>query len=194
MIKLCSEMRKAFQAELEVLLTQVAEEFKLDVEAVMAFAEEKRREASEEVSEAVDKSRKQKKKRATKKKEEEVESEGEVQQEERGKCQGKTAKGCACKNNALAGLQFCHVHNKKNAEEEATPVKKEAKAKKAPKAPKKAKKAEHNHGIEQEGEECERCAEQGDPRKELQFEVEDDVDKQLQEFIAEMEEEEEEEQ
>jgi len=185
---LIEEMVKAFDIEIsEEELKEVTGEFKqLDLEAYIASLDDTDK-VSEEVKSKVSKPRKAKAKKS--------ESEGESEPEPvRGKCQGKTAKGCACKNNALAGLQFCHVHNKQKQKAESEeddgeppamtpPAKKKPAAK--PKAPKKPAKSEHNHKLEEEGDEtCERCEEHGDPSKPQEMEVEDDVARQLQEFVA----------
>ena len=191
MIKLCSEMRKAFQEDLEVLLGQIAAEFGIDHDALLDFAEVKRRESSETVTEAVTES-KAKKARKTKKAKAESESEGSGAEEpkERAKCAARTAKGTACKNNALADCEFCRVHNKgplalpkaKEAEVPAeAPPKKEKKARKSKKAAE--PKPEHNHPAEEAPkaeEPCERC-------EAPEYSVDPDLEAQLAEFKAELE-------
>jgi hypothetical protein len=188
MIKLCAEMRKAFQAELEELLTQVAEEFKLDPDAVFAFVNDRRQESAEAVKEVVEKSKTPKAKR-TRTKKEESESEGEAQTAERGKCEAKTAKGLPCKNNALADCKFCRVHNKgplssaklaKEPDSEPEPEPTKPKKTRARKSKQTEPKPEHNHPVEEESEEpCERC--------ETEYKVDDDLERQLAEFKAQLE-------
>jgi len=195
MIKLCSEMRKAFQEDLEVLLGQIAVEFGIDHDALLDFAEVKRKESSEAVSEAVTESKAKKVKKTKKAKAESEGSEGEaeVQQKERAKCAAKTAKGTACKNNALADCEFCRVHNKgpltlppkaKEVDQGPTdqvPAKKEKKARKSKKAAE--PKPEHNHSADEAPkaeEPCERC-------EAPEYSVDPDLEAQLAEFKAELE-------
>ena len=185
MIKLCSEMRKAFQEDLEVLLGQIAAEFGIDHDALLDFAEVKRKESSGTVSEAVTDSKKKAKKT---KKAKAPESESEVEQEpkERAKCAAKTAKGTACKNNALADCEFCRVHNKgplalpKAKEVDQVPKEEKKKTRKSKKA---EPKPEHNHSADEAPkaeEPCERC-------EAPEYSVDPDLEAQLAEFKAELE-------
>ena len=80
--------------------------------------------------------------------------------EEKRPCTGVTTKG-ACKFAAMPGTDMCGIHQRK-----ADGVKTEKKPKepKEPKEPKKAKKApppNHNHGLEEESEDCELCSTHG---------------------------------
>jgi len=196
MIKLCSEMRKAFQEDLEVLLGQIAAEFGIDHDALLDFAEVKRKESSETVSEAVTESKTKKARKTKKAKAPESESEGsgaEQEPKERAKCAAKTAKGTACKNNALADCEFCRVHNKgplalpKAKEVDQVPKEappKEEKKKRSGRGKKAAEpKPEHNHSADEAPkaeEPCERC-------EAPEYSVDPDLEAQLAEFKAELE-------
>jgi hypothetical protein len=133
--------------------------------------------------------------------------------EERGKCEAKTAKGTACKNLALTGCCYCRVHQNKFGKEEddvppAKKGKKEEKKKKEKKEKKKeepdeleeeedppakkgkgktaaAPKKNHTHPIDEEGEDCEECDRKGDVAKKLEDEFEEDPDtnRQLQDIL-----------
>jgi hypothetical protein len=188
------EMVKSFDIEIsEEELKEVTDQFKqLDLDAYVASLD-----ASENVSEEVKSKVSRAKKGKAKAKEESEEDPEPV----RGKCKGTTAKGCACKNNAMADSDFCHVHNKgkkvvaKKLESEdeeqpaMTPPPKKTPARR-PAAPKKPSKPEHNHDMEESTGECSRCVEHGNPKSEPEASVDDEVAKQLQEIIDTMDDEE----
>jgi hypothetical protein len=127
--------------------------------------------------------------KVTKKK---AESDEQAEGERKGKCEGVTAKGLACKNKAQPGSCFCHLHKKKEAKEGSdseetrkvprprkTAAKKEKEVK-TPDAPKKrgrkAKKVEpvHMHSLDEAAEECELCESHGNASQgEQEFEIDE---------------------
>jgi hypothetical protein len=72
--------------------------------------------------------------------------------DDRQKCEAKTAKGDPCKNNALTGSKFCRCHTKDKEKE---------KPKKTTK-PKKSSKPVHSHSPSESESECEACEKLGD--------------------------------
>lgn len=185
MLKLCSEMRKAFKEEMEVTLGEIAAEFNIDHDALVAFVNKKRGEVSDGVSEAVEASKASKPRKPRAKK---VESETDGESE-RKKCSATTAKGAPCKNNAQADCEFCRVHNKgplklkvADSEPPAMPEAVKEKKKRSTKKKVEAPVVEHNHGVEEAPVECAKCEQQGNPKEEQEFTVEDDIEKQLEEF------------
>lgn len=175
MIKLCAEMRKAFQTDLEKLLGQVAKKYQLDEDELLGFAEEKRQEAVEIVQHAM---------MLTKVRKPRVKKEGEAAGPI---CTARTAKGQPCNNTAMAGSQLCGVHNRAAA---ATPrvvtpdtVQAPKKPVQVPMAPQKPKKAEHNHTVDEDpAEQCERCEEHGHPAVDQKYSVNRSLKEQLEAF------------
>ncbi len=74
--------------------------------------------------------------------------------DDRQKCEAKTAKGDPCKNNALTGSKFCRCHTKDKGKEKEKP-------KKTTK-PKKSSKPVHSHSPSESESECEACEKLGD--------------------------------
>jgi hypothetical protein len=186
MIKLCAEMRKAFQGDLEKLLGQVAKKYQLDEDELLAFAEEKRQEAVEIVQHAM---------MLTKVRKPRVKKEGEAAGPV---CTARTAKGQPCNNTAMAGSQLCGVHSRKVAADSGaprvvtpdsaqTPMAPKRPAVQVPMAPQKPKKAEHNHTVDEVPEEqCERCEEHGHPAVEQKYSVNRSLKQQLEAFRAQL--------
>jgi len=143
-----------FTEYLDCILTDIASEYKLDLEELQGkYLRSEFRKSTP----------------AAKKKKVESDEEG------RGKCEAKTAKGQPCKNNALAGMKFCQCHNK---DKKAAPKKKAQKKSdsesgteseaEAPPAPRKAalKKVAQKHSHDKvigEQENCEMCETLGNP-------------------------------
>lgn len=93
------ELMQAFQDQLDRMLVEIADEYKLDLAELQEKYEMVYESGSE--SRAPAKAAKPRVKKAA--------------QEERKKCAAKTAKGAACKNFALAGCEFCACHSKAKA-------------------------------------------------------------------------------
>lgn len=95
-----------FQTYLDAVLVDIAAKHELDLGALQAEYLAGRNEIAESaMSDSSAKSAKVKKSKPRTKKAE----------EERVKCEAKTAKGAACKNFALAGCKFCACHGKEKA-------------------------------------------------------------------------------
>ena len=119
--------------------------------------------------------------KVTKKK---AESDEQADDDRKGKCDGKTAKGLPCKNRAQPGCCLCHIHLKKSGSEEKTPKRSSKKeAVKTPDAPKKgsgrgrkAKKVApvHMHPLDETPVECDLCESHGNAIDgEQEFEVDE---------------------
>ena len=182
MIKLCGEMRKAFQEDLVELLEQVSEHYGLNRDELMAFAEQKRQESAESVKHAL---------MASKVRKPRVRKEGDAAGPI---CEAKTAKGTPCQNSAMANCKLCRVHNRKALpvrfeEEPQTPAAPRVVTPPAvvPDAPKKPKKAEHNHKVDEVPvDRCDRCEEHGKPTEDQQYDVKRSLKQQLEEFRAQL--------
>jgi len=104
--------------------------------------------------------------KVTKKK---AESDEQADDNRKGKCEGKTAKGLPCKNRSQPGCCLCHIHLKKSDSDEKTPKKSSKKETvKTPDAPKKgrgrkAKKVApvHMHPLDETPVECDLCESHG---------------------------------
>lgn len=97
-----------------------------------------------------------------------AESDEQAEEERKGKCQGKTAKGLPCKNKSQSGTCFCHLHKEKG-DESSSPTKKVEK-----KRSQKTKKIVpiHTHPLDQESHDCELCQSHGNAYgQDQEFEV-----------------------
>lgn len=121
-----------FTDYLDCILTDISSEYDLDLEELQ----------SKYLRSEFKKTRKTTKKRES--------------DDERQKCEARTAKGDACKNNALTGTRFCRCHTKDKGKE-----KEKEKPKKSSK-PKKSAKPVHSHSPSESEDECEACEKLGD--------------------------------
>jgi len=104
---------KTIKIEMGYLCERIAAAYEIDLEDLKQFIEEPS-ENIEEIRAKVDKGRNPRpvaKKPAAKKEKKDSDTES-ASGGDRQKCAATTAKGTACKNNALAGKCYCHAHKK----------------------------------------------------------------------------------
>ena len=109
-VNLKKQIAKTVKIELEYLCKRIAAAYEIDEEDLMKFIQEPS-EGIDEIRAKVDKGRNPRPapRKPSKKKDSDEES---ASGDDRQKCSATTAKGTACKNNALPGKCYCHAHKK----------------------------------------------------------------------------------